>query len=731
MGIERFFSSLSRDFDIVEDTKIPYKRVDCTHLMLDFNSIVHITSAHMIDDINKYLTKKNNSTRYRYDNINDFENDLLKLIQKYVLDLLKNNLVSNNINYLLICIDGVPTMAKIYEQKKRRYMGSIMGELSKKMEMPFRWSKNNISPGTNFMNKLEKMLGSTSFKENVSRVCRNIKGYLLSDTKYQGEGEMKILNCIRNISINNKICVYSPDSDMIILLMLVDHNVTLLRYNQQKSTLDDKTYNILNIYKFKNILINYCKNRCNFKFDEKRLVNDIIFIFTIFGDDFLPKLETFRVDKDIFIILDYYLINLIDYGYLIDRKDLYRINTKTFYKYIESLQQTEEMFLLRNYFINKYSNYNRADKSLFTEEIKKIEKVINNSNIKNIEQIKNNKELLYSIKKYFKNHEFYLNLLKNLDGGQLRIFCEKYNFKYQRTYHNLFFHKLEINELILVIISFYIINKKFPIILSNKFNKYNLKLLPYTYESRDKQHLYKLDKLDYNEKITYKIENKLDEYYNLLNPKDQFYHKYFNEYNKELNNNTINNYYRVHFEDYKIENVLKEYFRGLNWVVNYYFNNITDNIWYYPFGKSPLLYNIKNQYMNFESTLSKIVVDNFSMSPLEQLLFITPFKIKEDVFNQLSILNNILTFNDLQKIVKFILNNEDYFFNLTEIYKNILNNEDKILDCSTSIFISKCHLTFLEKYVNIKNFCKEFRNYLPFEYQIKFYPTFNKLICVN
>ena len=57
--------------------------------------------------------------------------------------------------------------------------------------------------------------------------------------------------------------------------------------------------------------------------------------------------------------------------------------------------------------------------------------------------------------------------------------------------------------------------------------------------------------------------------------------------------------------------------------------------------------------------------------------------------------------------------------------------KDKILDCSTSIFISKCHLTFLEKYVNIKNFCKEFRNYLPYEYQIKFYPTFNKLICVN
>ena len=61
-------------------------------------------------------------------------------------------------------------------------------------------------------------------------------------------------------------------------------------------------------------------------------MNDIIFIFTVFGDDFLPKLETFRVDKDIFIILDYYLINLIDYGYLIDKKELYKINTKIWIK---------------------------------------------------------------------------------------------------------------------------------------------------------------------------------------------------------------------------------------------------------------------------------------------------------------------------------------------------------------------------------------------------------------
>ncbi|MBT7630574.1 MAG: hypothetical protein HN597_12860, partial [Desulfobacula sp.] len=102
------------------------------------------------------------------------------------------------------------------------------------------------------------MLSSQNFKDNVKNICRNIKGYLLSDTKYQGEGEMKILNCIRNLDKKNNICVYSPDSDMIILLMLLKQNTLLLRYDQQKSKDSDKEMilNFIEINNFKKLFQN-------------------------------------------------------------------------------------------------------------------------------------------------------------------------------------------------------------------------------------------------------------------------------------------------------------------------------------------------------------------------------------------------------------------------------------------------------------------------------------------
>ena len=114
-------------------------------------------------------------------------------------------------------------MAKINEQKKRRYMGHMVSFLTKNIKTPFKWAKNNISPGTNFMKKLQIYLRSEELKLQIKKVCGGLKEYIVSDTTLPGEGEMKIVNYINDMKIpdNESIVVYSPDSDMIILLLLV------------------------------------------------------------------------------------------------------------------------------------------------------------------------------------------------------------------------------------------------------------------------------------------------------------------------------------------------------------------------------------------------------------------------------------------------------------------------------------------------------------------------------
>ncbi len=50
MGVERFFSSLKRDYNFIHKVN---KKIDGEHLLIDFNSIVHITSQFLLENIRK------------------------------------------------------------------------------------------------------------------------------------------------------------------------------------------------------------------------------------------------------------------------------------------------------------------------------------------------------------------------------------------------------------------------------------------------------------------------------------------------------------------------------------------------------------------------------------------------------------------------------------------------------------------------------------------------------
>ena len=58
MGVERFFSSLRRDYNFIHKVN---KKIDGEHLLIDFNSIVHITSQFLLAKV-----KKNNKISIVY-----------------------------------------------------------------------------------------------------------------------------------------------------------------------------------------------------------------------------------------------------------------------------------------------------------------------------------------------------------------------------------------------------------------------------------------------------------------------------------------------------------------------------------------------------------------------------------------------------------------------------------------------------------------------------------------
>ena len=107
------------------------------------------------------------------------------------------------------------------------------------------------------------------------------------------------------------------------------------------------------------------------------------------------------------------------------------------------------------------------------------------------------------------------------------------------------------------------------------------------------------------------------------------------------------------------------------------------------------------------------------MTVLEQIIFISPINLNTNITEQIQILSEVLVPEDIKKLTKFIETNEKYFFNLDEIFYKLKNSNEKIIDCSTSIFVNKCHLTFLEREIDINKYLKDFRKVFPLEYQKK------------
>lgn len=785
MGVERFFSSINKQFDITQNTTYPYTKLKCKYFFIDFNSIVHTISQHMINIVNKYIDNNTNLIPFNYKNIDIFERDMLFQIVDYIVDMLKNNIESDIIETLYIAIDGVPTMAKMYEQKKRRYMGVILSSIvDTKVKKPFSWSKNNISPGTNFMKKLQNVLNSKTFNQTISKICPNIKNIIISDTTSPDEGEIKILEYIKknNISLKDDIVVYSPDSDMIILLLLLQHNVTILRYDQQKSVLADdfsgKIYNIINVGKFKNVLLNYIDSRIlGYNFNPRNVLDDIIFIMTIFGDDFLPKLESIRVNNDIFLILDYYIVNLVKSGHLLEhnkleRNKLYYIRPQSFYNFLLLLSDNELLFLKRNMKQHIYNNYNNMENSIVSYNLYKFRDYLNeyiwkmiyiyrkkkesfvtinpinvaeNINIKHFlkfidsnEPKLNNSDvskyaniqfnymdtiIIKELKKIFM--EYYLEIIRIIDINKLYNYIVNNDMIRERKAlfknYNMLYYIVDTKENMFIdFILYYYTTNQLPIII--ELNKLEPILQKISYNSKDMPHKKKLLNMDKYEKNQYMMDFKLDEYYDILHPRDMFYYNYFTDTFPKRDE--IENYYKVHFNGIDKKTIVHNYIVGLNWVLNYYFNFIFDKTWYYPYSKSPLIYDIIDYYD--KNILLQIKTDKYTdktfFTPLEQLIFITPIKLDENLMDQLTLLNKVLSFDDLQILYQFITNNKQYFFELNKIINNIKNKTINTIDCSNSIFLSKCHLNFLEKYFDIDMYLKDFRSVFPLEKQRKYYP---------
>lgn len=216
-----------------------------------------------------------------------WERELLREVEACVKEVWEE---AGRPSQVFIAVDGVVPMAKIRQQRVRRFKSSWLRASSSSSSS---WDSNSITPGTVFMDKLSTML---------NEMAKAHKGWEVSGVREPGEGEHKILSWLRNnkLKIKDKstnVIVYGLDADLILLTMLAGEEkgipIYLLREKQEfggkgNQTEGKQEYQFMSIPEF--------QLRLGVKGIHKVL--NYIGLMSLMGNDFLPHSITHKLNDD-------------------------------------------------------------------------------------------------------------------------------------------------------------------------------------------------------------------------------------------------------------------------------------------------------------------------------------------------------------------------------------------------------------------------------------------------
>ena len=275
MGIPYYFYSLTQKYNnIMSNNKPMGLDIYC----IDFNGIIHNVAQ---DIIKKYKDTVENANN---DNI---EREIIEGVWNRIMYYIENYKATKYI----ICADGVAPLAKMFQQRKRRYLNIYKNILD---NVNIIWDTNAITPGTLFMEKL-----NTYIRRNIND-DHNKNKVIYCGSDECGEGEHKIFKMIKDVPIDDKIIIHGLDADLIILsLMSHKENIFLMREVKDLHT-NNTIYNYLNIKELRKAILCELKTNwdINFEYDENDLIETYCTACTILGNDFIPHLLTIELKNN-------------------------------------------------------------------------------------------------------------------------------------------------------------------------------------------------------------------------------------------------------------------------------------------------------------------------------------------------------------------------------------------------------------------------------------------------
>jgi 5'-3' exonuclease len=295
MGIPSYFSYIIKNYpNIIQKYNSNLFNVD--NLYLDCNSIIY----DVYSKIEFYKLTEAVA-------ISIIKNVIIK-IEEYISIIKPSQTV-------IIAFDGVAPIAKLEQQRSRRYKSWYQNEISRtilKKDKDDPWNTTAITPGTKFMNELNEMI-TKHFNEH-SFIKYNVSKIIVSGSNNVGEGEHKLFDYIRcNVEKHSKetTIIYGLDADLIMLSINHLHicpNIYLFRETPHfiqsiDSSLEPNANYFLDIPELTKAIIKYMNNDREINIQEHfNKVYDYVFLCFFLGNDFLPhfpavNIRTGGVDK--------------------------------------------------------------------------------------------------------------------------------------------------------------------------------------------------------------------------------------------------------------------------------------------------------------------------------------------------------------------------------------------------------------------------------------------------
>ena len=209
---------------------------------------------------------------------------------------------------VFIAFDGVAPVAKLAQQRKRRYLSwfqhKVMTDFTQNApinskEEKIVWNTAAITPGTVFMEVL-----TLAIKKRFNNPKEfGLEQFLISCADEVGEGEHKIYDYIRKEPLYHKkttTVIYGLDADLIMLTLNhlhISEQLYLFRETPEfikgiDSTLNPNELYLLDIPLFgTHIQTEFSQNAVR----SPNAISDYIFIFFLLGNDFLPHFPSLNI----------------------------------------------------------------------------------------------------------------------------------------------------------------------------------------------------------------------------------------------------------------------------------------------------------------------------------------------------------------------------------------------------------------------------------------------------